>query len=939
MWVEQGDSLSGSAGNVGTHVFVSYAVEDRPTAERVVRALTGLGWQVWWDREIVPGKTFDERIADRLRNAGAVVVLWSRHSVSSEWVREEASDAKRRDVLIPAFIEHVEPPFGFKLRHAVDLTSWNGVPSAPEFSTLATAIRGLIPPLQERTSLPTTRTEEQGERRKIAWPVRPALLALAVLLAVGAVGGLWYWDAYHRVQLEHFANVTKRHGLPQGIDPLDPLQVARRNVSLALIRHGRRNPVDEVRLVNSSGNMPPPGTFVPPFSFWDLNPLPSSALDLNNPLRSELLTVTRVSFSRDAGGRILEQNGFTGAGRPVYTLHYGTQETGEYKTHGFTRSIRASGIAYVRFTRVQSGPNAGLDEKIMFLDAARQPQPDETGAYGYRFRFDDRGRIRESVVLGPHFEDGPNNYGLFKRVASHDPLGNLTDVSTFDRKGARVTDRSGAAVARMLYDAAGNPTRTTFYDRNGELVSPPNVGAASLSFTYDNGGGLTSATLLGPDQRPVIGRLGYARKTFDWLTPTRALNRFYDPNDRQVPVAGGAFEVIATWDARGLLIEEAYRDKKSEPTRINIGCSTVQLAHDAVGNATEVRCLNEERAATTSTEGFSIKRSTYDDRGNPLMTAFFDRENKPGIQGDFYTSVRREYNAFGKVSKETLLDASGNPRKGRLGYASVAYTYDRSGNLVQEAYLDEEGRPTVTVGGYAARRSEYDGRGLEIRRSFMAANGQLSRIDEGYVTIRNEYDDRGLLKAWTFLDEDGHPVKSINGYAQARIKRNARGQRLEIAYFDDRSVPVVSTRPGSASRRWTYDSWGRVIERSDYDTAGRPMTNAHGYSTLRYSYDEDGRETRRQLLDTSGRSLTFKVSVDNVDKASVAADAGFRVQDFILTYDGEPVATSYEFANRFELFKGDRHREIRVERGAQVIGLDLPPGRLTGLQLEEKAHP
>ncbi len=116
------------------------------------------------------------------------------------------------------------------------------------------------------------------------------------------------------------------------------------------------------------------------------------------------------------------------------------------------------------------------------------------------------------------------------------------------------------------------------------------------------------------------------------------------------------------------------------------------------------------------------------------------------------------------------------------------------------------------------------------------------------------------------------------------------------------------------------------------------MTNAYGYSKLRYSYDEHGRETGRQLLDTSGRSVTFRVGLERVTEASVAADAGFRAGDVIVTYDGEPVATSYDFENRFELFKGDRRREVRIQRGVQIIALDLPPGRMTGLQLIETAR-
>ena len=183
--------MSRSAVDAATLVFVSYAVEDRATAERVVGALTSLGWQVWWDRELLPGKTFDERIADRLASAGAVVVLWSRHSVVSEWVREEASDAKRRDILIPAFIEQIEPPFGFKLRHAVDLTSWDGASSAPEFASLAAAIRALISPAAGSVSSPSRAAPDEDARGVARRRITPALLIFSILVTLGAASGLW----------------------------------------------------------------------------------------------------------------------------------------------------------------------------------------------------------------------------------------------------------------------------------------------------------------------------------------------------------------------------------------------------------------------------------------------------------------------------------------------------------------------------------------------------------------------------------------------------------------------------------------------------------------------------------------------------------------------------------------------------------------------------
>ena len=156
-------------------------------------------------------------------------------------------------------------------------------------------------------------------------------------------------------------------------------------------------------------------------------------------------------------------------------------------------------------------------------------------------------------------------------------------------------------------------------------------------------------------------------------------------------------------------------------------------------------------------------------------------------------------------------------------------------------------------------------------------------------------------------------------------KRNERGQALELAYLDERGRPVVTARPGSARRRFTYDTFGRLLERADLDIDGKPMTNGYGYSVMRYAYDELGREAAPQTLDVNGRALNFKIGADKVMHASVAAESGFRAGDIILTYDGEAVTSRSELTNRLELFKGEpapgSHREARRPgRRAQSTG-------------------
>jgi TIR domain len=137
-------------------IFISYAREDRTRVRPLADALSAHGWSVWWDRQIQPGKAFDKVIAEALATARCVVVVWSHHSIASDWVREEADHGLQRGILIPVLIDDTHPPLGFGRIHAVELGDWADAETSDAFQTLVAGITALLGPPPAQGTLTAT---------------------------------------------------------------------------------------------------------------------------------------------------------------------------------------------------------------------------------------------------------------------------------------------------------------------------------------------------------------------------------------------------------------------------------------------------------------------------------------------------------------------------------------------------------------------------------------------------------------------------------------------------------------------------------------------------------------------------------------------------------------------------------------------------------------
>ena len=172
-------------------IFISYASEDRNRAEELAGALSARGWSVWWDRKIPLGKSYDEVIEKALGESKCAIVLWSAVSAASEWVRNEASEAKRRGILVPVFLETIDAPLAFRLLNGADLHDWQPGTPHDEFDQLVERMEELLgnpastAPLESSRRTGYSQREQRGEHGR-----RPSWMHLSAgVVAVAVLGG------------------------------------------------------------------------------------------------------------------------------------------------------------------------------------------------------------------------------------------------------------------------------------------------------------------------------------------------------------------------------------------------------------------------------------------------------------------------------------------------------------------------------------------------------------------------------------------------------------------------------------------------------------------------------------------------------------------------------------------------------------------------------
>jgi TolB-like protein len=147
-------------------IFLSYSREDRAAVEPLADALVASGYSVWWDKQLTGGKRYLEETEAELNAAKAVLVVWSKTSIVSHWVADEAGAGRDTGRLLPISLDGSMPPLGFRQFQVIDFSHWRPQnDDTQEMFDLLGALKQLSQPSGAAKSAPASKRASPSPMR------------------------------------------------------------------------------------------------------------------------------------------------------------------------------------------------------------------------------------------------------------------------------------------------------------------------------------------------------------------------------------------------------------------------------------------------------------------------------------------------------------------------------------------------------------------------------------------------------------------------------------------------------------------------------------------------------------------------------------------------------------------------------------------------------
>ncbi len=168
-------------------VFISYSRTDLAAVTRLAQAVEAEGYDVWWDADLPPHLSYGDVITNKIGAARAAIVVWSKDSAASEWVRAEADMARNQKKLIQTALGDVMPPLPFNQIQFAEIGDWQGEADHPGWRKVKASLAELCGPRERAEARGDPPPAAAPPQASPPLPASPSKWPLYGGIAIGAV--------------------------------------------------------------------------------------------------------------------------------------------------------------------------------------------------------------------------------------------------------------------------------------------------------------------------------------------------------------------------------------------------------------------------------------------------------------------------------------------------------------------------------------------------------------------------------------------------------------------------------------------------------------------------------------------------------------------------------------------------------------------------------
>jgi tetratricopeptide (TPR) repeat protein len=188
--VNEPGPLIDKTGDFSCAVFISYATADRKHALAICKAIERHGLSCWISsRDVAPGENYQEAIVGAIREARAMVLVFSAAANDSDEIKKELSLASKRKLPVLALrIEDVEPSDAF----AYELSTRQWIDASDGWERAIDALAARITKISDARPVSTTAPAQPSRKAFLSRRRRP-IGAAAGLLVLAIAAATWWW--------------------------------------------------------------------------------------------------------------------------------------------------------------------------------------------------------------------------------------------------------------------------------------------------------------------------------------------------------------------------------------------------------------------------------------------------------------------------------------------------------------------------------------------------------------------------------------------------------------------------------------------------------------------------------------------------------------------------------------------------------------------------